>query len=117
MRHLKPRCTVRAKGNPQTASECRSSARSALRKLKRKEEDDFSVRILSSRPFFRKKPFGKNIDGLSYKRDMVYAIDMAVQANDFEESPPGIVIDCMPLDAKSLQTFKRLGRRLRRFIV
>jgi hypothetical protein len=66
---------------------------------------------------FREKPFGKNVEGLSYKRDKVYAIEMAVQTDDFEDSPLGIVIGCKPLAAKRLRKFRHLGRQFRRFIV
>ena len=34
---------------------------------------------------FREKPFGKNVEGLSYKRDKGYAVEMAVQTDDFED--------------------------------
>ena len=42
--------------------------------------------VLSPRLFFRKKPFGKNVEGLSYFRDESYAVELAVQTHEFEDS-------------------------------
>jgi hypothetical protein len=56
--------------------------------------------------FFRKKPFGKNVEGLSYFRDESYAGDLAVQTHDLEDSTLCVVIGGKPLLAKRLRTFK-----------
>ena len=50
--------------------------------------------------FFRKKPFGKNVEGLSYFRDKSCAIEGAVQTHDFEDSTPCVVISSKLLLAK-----------------
>src|SRR6516164_2157368 len=44
------------------------------------------VRIQSPRLLFRKKPFGKNVEGLSYFRDESYPVELAVQTHDFQDS-------------------------------
>ena len=67
--------------------------------------------------FFRKKPFGQNVEGLSYFRDESYAVERAVQTHDFEDSTLCVVIGGKPLLAKRLRKFKHFGRQLRRFVV
>jgi hypothetical protein len=42
--------------------------------------------------FFRKKPFGENVEGLSQFSDQCCAVERAVQTHDFEQSTFGVVI-------------------------
>jgi hypothetical protein len=42
--------------------------------------------------FFRKKPFGENVEGLSHFMDKSCAVEPAVQTDDFEDSTLCIVI-------------------------
>jgi|SRR5579871_2118589 len=67
--------------------------------------------------FFRKKPFGKNVEGLSYFRDGSCAVEVAVQTHDFEDSPLRIVTGRKTLLAKGLRKFIHLGSQFRRFVV
>jgi hypothetical protein len=39
-----------------------------------------------ARIIFRKKPFGKNVEGLSYFREESCAVELAVQTHNFEDS-------------------------------
>jgi len=69
---------------------------------------------LSSNPvaptFFRKKPFGKNVERLSYFRDKSCAIEGAVQTHDFEDSTPCVVISSKLLLAKQAGCSLVVGR-------
>jgi hypothetical protein len=60
--------------------------------------------------FFRKKPFGKNVEGLSYFRDKSCAIEDAVQTHDFEDSTPCVVISSKLLLAKQAGCSPVAGR-------
>ena len=66
--------------------------------------------------FFRKKPFGKNVEGLSYFRNESCAAERAVQTHDFEDSTLCIAIGGKPLLTKRLRKFKHFRRQLRSFV-
>jgi len=69
-------------------------------------------------PTFREiKPFGEHVEGLSHCGNETYAIEAAVQTDDFEDSPLGGVISRNPLILQGLREFKHLRREFGRFVV
>ena len=67
--------------------------------------------------FFRKKPFGENVEGLSHYWAKSYVIETPVQTDDFEDSPLGGIIRRKPFTRKALRKFNRLDGDVRVFVV
>ena len=67
--------------------------------------------------FFRDKPFGEYVEGLSYFRDESCAVEPAVQKHDFEDTSLGSVVSRKPLLPQRLREFKNFSRLLGCFVV
>lgn len=62
------------------------------------------------------KPFGQQAEGLSHFGDETYAIERAVQTEDFEDSTFFDVVSGKPVLPKALRKFKRLHRNVDDFV-